>query len=108
LIESSHKKAAFLREVARSLTLTAVNILNARAETLTQTFDVVTLRAVERFEKILPVAASLLAPGGRLVLLIGAAQQAQAQAALPHLMWSNPIPIPYSRARILQVGRRSQ
>ncbi len=34
LIESNHKKSTFLREVVRALTLTGVNIQNARAETL--------------------------------------------------------------------------
>src|SRR5271156_3262723 len=62
LIESNQKKATFLREVARALTLTDVNIQNARAETLPpSTFDVLTLRAVERPAKTLPVAATLLA-----------------------------------------------
>ena len=36
LIESNHKKAAFLREVARALTLTDVNVQNACAETLAE------------------------------------------------------------------------
>src|SRR5271170_1741104 len=35
LIESNHKKAAFLREVARTLTLTEVNVIAERAETVT-------------------------------------------------------------------------
>src|SRR5246127_1193708 len=34
LIESNQKKATFLREIARALTLTDINIQNARAETL--------------------------------------------------------------------------
>ena len=34
LVESNHKKATFLREVTRALTLTNVNIQNVRAETL--------------------------------------------------------------------------
>src|ERR1700758_3441051 len=60
LIESNHKKATFLREVTRALTLMNVNITNTRAESLADIkFEVVTLRAVERFESILPVAASL-------------------------------------------------
>ncbi len=50
LIESNHKKATFLREVVRALILTNVDIQNARAENVSTTFDVVTLRAVERFE----------------------------------------------------------
>src|SRR5579863_1762151 len=88
LIESNHKKATFLREITRALTLTNVNVQNARAETLTATFDVVTLRAVERFESILPTAAARVAPAGRLALLISSAQQDQARAALPTFTWS--------------------
>ena len=102
LIESNHKKATFLREVARSLTLTDINIQTARAESLaSHSFDVVTLRAVERFEAILPVAANLLRPAGRLALLIGARQEHQARLALPSVLWSSPIPIPNSRTRTL-------
>ena len=105
LIESNQKKAAFLGEVTRALTLTDVNIQNTRAESLTATtFNLVTLRAVERFDSILPTAAALLAPAGRLALLISAAQQDQARSTLPHLAWSNPIPVPHSRSRIVLVG----
>jgi 16S rRNA (guanine527-N7)-methyltransferase len=106
LIESNHKKATFLREVTRALTLTDINIQRARAESLTaQSFDVVTLRAVERFETILPVAANLLRPAGRLALLIGSAQEPQARLTLPTLPWSSPIPIPNSRSRILLLSQ---
>ncbi len=105
LIESNHKKATFLREVVRSITLTDINILNARAEEVTQKFDLVTLRAVERFEDILPVAAQLLSASGRLALLISKPKLAQASAALP-LNWQPPIPIPQSSSRILLIGDR--
>jgi len=105
LIEANHKKAAFLREVTRALTLTDVNIQNARAEAVSgSAFNVVTLRAVESFKSILPIAASLLAPSGRLALLIGAAQQDQARSILPSLAWSAPVPIPHSSARTLLIG----
>jgi 16S rRNA (guanine527-N7)-methyltransferase len=107
LIESNHKKAAFLREVIRALTLTDINIQNTRAETIQPgSFDIVTIRAVERFEAILPVAANLLAPGGSLALLIGTAQFESAREALSSFLWSNPLPIPMSRSRILAVGQR--
>jgi len=108
LIEANHKKAAFLREVTRALTLTDVNIQNARAETLTTTFDVVTLRAVEHFEAILSTAAALVAPTGHLALLISATQQDQACALLPHFTWSSPAPVPHSRSRILLIARSGQ
>ena len=105
LIESNHKKAAFLREVVRALTLTNVDIQNTRVESLAgTTFDLVTLRAVESFESILPTAASLVAPAGRLALLIGSAQIPQAQSILPTLSWSSPVPIPQSRNRVLFVA----
>jgi 16S rRNA (guanine527-N7)-methyltransferase len=107
LVESNHKKATFLREVTRALRLTDVNIQNRRAENLAgNTFDVVTLRAVERFETVLPIAASLVAPAGRLALLIGASQRGPAQASIPQFLWSEQIPIPGSSARILLTGRR--
>jgi 16S rRNA (guanine(527)-N(7))-methyltransferase RsmG len=106
LIESNHKKTAFLREVTRALTLTNVNIQNTRAETLSTTFNVVILRAVERFDAILPTAAALVAQTGRLALLISAAQQSQARSTLPHLVWSDPVPIPQSRSRILLIAHR--
>ena len=108
LIESNHKKSAFLKEVTRALTLTDVNIQNARAETLTSRYSVVTLRAVERFESILPTAAALVAPAGRLALLIGSAQESQARTTLHDLRWFPPVPVPKSRTRILLVANRPE
>ena len=108
LIESNHKKSAFLKEVTRALTLTDVNIQNVRAEAVTARYDLVTLRAVERFESILPTAAALVAPAGRLALLIGAAQQSEAHSTLPDLHWSSPIPIPESRSRVLLLAHRAK
>jgi 16S rRNA (guanine527-N7)-methyltransferase len=107
LIESNQKKATFLREVTRTLILTDVNVHADRAETLaTQSaFDLVTLRAVERFADVLPIAARLVAPAGRLALLIGTSQLHQAQTILPEFSW-NPLAVPSSRSRILLIGRR--
>jgi 16S rRNA (guanine527-N7)-methyltransferase len=108
LIESNHKKATFLREVTRALTLTDVNIQTARAETFTASqFDVVTLRAVEDFATVLPVAARLVAPHGRLALLIGSAQSPSAHSILPAWSWQEPIPIPTSRSRVLLIAHRT-
>jgi 16S rRNA (guanine527-N7)-methyltransferase len=106
LIESNHKKATFLREVVRSLALTNVNIKNARAESINETFDVVTLRAVEDFASILPTAAALVAPAGRLALLISSVQIEPASLSLPHFSWSAPIPIPLSTSRVVLTGCR--
>lgn len=107
LIESNHKKATFLREVTRALILTDVNIQNMRAQTLAGSpFQVVTLRAVERFESVLPVAASLVGSSGHLALQVGAGQEPLAHQILPHFAWQEPVPIPSSSSRILLRARR--
>jgi 16S rRNA (guanine527-N7)-methyltransferase len=107
LIESNNKKAAFLREVARTLTLTDINVIAGRAETLAATLgpqaEVVTLRAVERFETILPSAVTFLAPKAALALLIGTAQLPYL-ATRTTLQWHPPIPIPQSHSRVLSIG----
>ena len=109
LIESNHKKAAFLREVARALTLTNINVMTDRAEVVSARLgpsaDLVTLRAVERFHTILPQAVAFLAQDATLALLTSAAQ-------LPHLntqttmKWHPPIPVPQSHTRVLSIGVR--
>jgi 16S rRNA (guanine527-N7)-methyltransferase len=107
LIESNHKKATFLREVARALALTDVNIMDARAESITDTFDIVTFRAVERFADALRAARNLLAPTGRLAILVGASQLLVAQSTLPDVSWQAPIQIPHSQSRQLLMGQLS-
>jgi 16S rRNA (guanine527-N7)-methyltransferase len=105
LIESNHKKATFLREVTRALTLTNINIQNSRVESLSgKKFNVVTLRAVEHFESTLPIAASLLNRNGRLAILIGSSQLPTAQTIVSSIHWRKPVAIPGSNARILLVG----
>jgi 16S rRNA (guanine(527)-N(7))-methyltransferase RsmG len=70
-------------------------------------FDLVTLRAVEHFADVLPVAAGLVGSGGRLALLIGTSQLGQAQASLPTFAWDPPLPVPQSQSRTLLIARRS-
>jgi 16S rRNA (guanine527-N7)-methyltransferase len=106
LIESNHKKATFLREVTRALTLTDVNIQNVPAETLPpSSFDIVTIRAVERLPQILPAAATLLPPAGRLALLISSSQLETIHATLPAFNWAAPIPVRKSKSRILLISK---
>ena len=114
LIESNHKKAAFLREAARALTLTNIDVFADRAETLSARLgpefpkaDIVTFRAVEKFDRTLPLAATFLSPTARLALLISSAQLPQLKAALPTLTW-RITPIPQSNKRILSIGEESR
>jgi 16S rRNA (guanine527-N7)-methyltransferase len=108
LVESNQKKATFLREVARALTLTNIDVQTPRAEVLAASPDfprtqVVTLRAVEHFETILPQAIKFLAPKATLALLIGKSQlpSLNQQATI---IWNPPIPVPQSKVRLLAIG----
>jgi 16S rRNA G527 N7-methylase RsmG len=85
-----------------------VNVYPDRAETLATPsgFDLVTLRAVERFAEVVSIAARLVAPAGRLALLIGTSRLHQAQTILPDFSWEEPLAVPISRSRILLVGHR--
>jgi 16S rRNA (guanine527-N7)-methyltransferase len=106
LIESQNKKATFLREVIRTLGLTEAEVFYGRAEQWDQTADLVTLRAVERFERALAVSEGLVVPGGRLALLIATNQLASVHAHTSgRFAWEEPHPIPDSGHRVLLVGK---
>jgi 16S rRNA (guanine527-N7)-methyltransferase len=107
LIESNQKKATFLRAVVRALGLDRVDVVAGRAENFpTASADVVTMRAVERFEIAVKVAAKLVKPGGQLALLIGNDQTAKARELLGSFTWRTPIPVPESAMRVLMIGER--
>jgi 16S rRNA (guanine527-N7)-methyltransferase len=83
LVEADGRKAQFLREVVRRLDLTNVSVHAARIESLTLQVDVVTARALAPLAKLLPLAAPLLVPDGRMIFLKGAnvpAELAEARA----------------------------
>jgi 16S rRNA (guanine527-N7)-methyltransferase len=105
LIESNQKKATFLREVVRMLGLEGVDVFAGRAERFpAASADVVTLRAVERFEKALSIAAALVRPGGRLAALIGKSQIEEAKTVVEDVQWQTPVSIPLSNSRVLLAG----
>jgi len=73
MVESKSRKAAFLREVVRSLGLTATVVLSMRIEELARSVavgqaDLLTVRAVRVEDDLLRLAGVLLKPGGRLLL----------------------------------------
>jgi len=84
LAESQHKKAAFLREVVRTLDL-PTEVWGDRAEHLPvdRYFDVVALRAVDRPDEALIVARWRLAAGGVLAHLTSVPASGGRTIALP-------------------------
>jgi 16S rRNA (guanine527-N7)-methyltransferase len=117
LLESNQRKATFLREVVRALQLREVEVLAIRAEEYavpvsSSGFPIssctITLRAVERFQQIVPAAVNLLgqfpASARRLALLIGTAQVETACTLANRVTWSDPLDVPGSSRRVLLVG----
>jgi len=104
LIEANGRKAAFLNEVIRGLGLKNARVFNGRAETYTEKADLVTMRAVEKFDVALPLALGLVKPGGRLALMIGAAQTEEAKAQAPEVKWGGGELVPGGKNRVLLIG----
>ncbi len=109
LIEAHGKKATFLREVTRALSLKNVSVLHMRAEGVAGLTELVLFRAVEHFAQILPVAANLVATGGRLAGLIGSSQLAEGKGLLGDAWLSEPpVYFPGSSQRLLWISRRPE
>ena len=102
--ESQAKKAAFLREALRTLSLTKAEVFHGRAENLEKSFDAAALRAVDKMQDACRAAIEKIVPGGYLVLLTseGAAEPLQ----VDQISWSPPNVLPGSAQRLLLIGRR--
>jgi 16S rRNA (guanine527-N7)-methyltransferase len=108
LAESQSKKAAFLHEAIRVLGI-RVSVHASRAESLEGCwFDCVTMRAVDRMERAVPVAARLVSPGGSLVLMTTRTESAaQRTAAGAMFTWNPTIELPFGADRLIEVGVRA-
>jgi len=110
LVESQHRKATFLREVIRDLELEDCEVAAGRAESLAErepgSADLVTLRAVEHFRDVLPIAAQLTSSTGSIGLLIGREQAPAATTTLPNFQWQNEVQVPLSFSRVILIGRK--
>jgi 16S rRNA (guanine527-N7)-methyltransferase len=105
LAESQSKKVAFLREVVRTLALSS-SVVQGRAETLVESFDVVTLRAVDKMEQAIQLAADKVSEDGWLLLMAGLRDQARFQELAPGIIWQEPISIPCSLESCILLGHR--
>jgi 16S rRNA (guanine527-N7)-methyltransferase len=106
LIESNAKKYAFLNEVIRELKLRNVTALHSRMEEIkapTRAFDIVSARALGKFEDLLWWAQKELALGGRIALWVGS-EDATDISADSKWTWSAPAPIPGSQRRYILIG----
>ena len=110
LIESSPKKAVFLREALRNVTSSRPpRLLLARFEdTAAPVADFVTCRAIDRFQQVLPTLIDWAPASSTLLLFTGPTLREQIEALLP---WAHAERIPGSERRFLIVAsppRRAQ
>ncbi len=64
LVESNHKKAAFLEALRREVPIPNIRVVADRVETITDRFDVATSRATFHLPEWLSIGAKLVRPGG--------------------------------------------
>lgn len=104
--ESQLKKAVFLREVVRTLGLGDTEVYSGRAEGLDQTFDAVTLRAVDKMQEACRGAMQRLSPKGQLILFVGEEMAQRLVVEFDKFDWGHPVLLPQSMQRWLLMGCR--
>jgi 16S rRNA (guanine527-N7)-methyltransferase len=71
LCDSGSRKAIFLSEVARQLNLPNVTVINSRIEAITNSFDIITSRALASISEVLRLSKGIRNQSSRLILLKG-------------------------------------
>jgi 16S rRNA (guanine527-N7)-methyltransferase len=104
LAEAHGKKASFLREALRVLSLEG-EVYDGRVETMPERqFDAVAMRAVEKMDLAIPLALQRVKR--YLVLLTTERSDLPRGTAVPGLEWLEPISIPNTKQMVLEIGRR--
>lgn len=111
LLEPVAKKRAFLKEVTRVCGMTRVEVVGTRLEEFaraqeSQSFEVITIRAVGGLEPLVLEAAALLKSGGHFCLWVGRHQVTKIRDATPDFQWQEPLAIPMSHDRCILTGIR--
>jgi 16S rRNA (guanine527-N7)-methyltransferase len=106
LIESNAKKAAFLAEAIRELSLERTEIYRGRFEDFRAegpNFDFITARAIGRHEELINWARGAIKTGGSLALWLGADDAARVSLNKTW-QWRKPAQIPGSHSRTILIG----
>lgn len=107
LAESQSKKAAFLNEAVRVLGAGA-KVYSGRAERLDAQFDCVALRAVDKMERAVYAAGTLVRPGGWMALMTSEAELPKLElAAGVEFSWSKVFFQIAGEGRMLALGTRA-
>ncbi len=108
LAESQRKKAAFLREVVRTLGI-RTEVFDGRVEEIAKErrFSFVTLRAVDKMAEACRQAVLRIAPEGWIVVFSTTEKQAEIKAVLPEIHWRQRLPASGLDKGEIQLGQRS-
>ena len=109
LIDSNGKKARFLREAVRVLSLTNVRVENARVEDVKGQFDTVTARAFASVAEMVKLGGHLLARDGILLAMKGLLNKEEILDLPPDFAIATTIPLAVpgtDKARHLVIVRR--
>jgi 16S rRNA (guanine527-N7)-methyltransferase len=103
--EAQGKKASFLQEALRVLALPG-EVYMGRVEAMPEgrVFDAVSMRAVEKMESAISVAAQRAQK--YLILLSTGKSAATSRVFTPEMEWRMPVPLPNSAQMILVIGER--
>lgn len=81
MIEPLLRRTTFLEEIATDLGIENMSVLRARAEEVTEQFDVVTARAVAALDKLARWCMPLVRPGGVMLALKGRSAEDEVKKA---------------------------
>ena len=113
MVESKTRKAVFLREAIRALTLAGADVASSRFEELLarpdlhESHDLVTIRAVRTGPRVLSGLQAFVRPRGVIFLFRGATAADPSETIPPPLAWSATFPLLESlRSRLVILEKR--
>jgi len=113
MVESKTRKAVFLREAIRALTLAGADVASSRFEELLarpdlhESHDLVTIRAVRTEPRVLSGLQAFVRPRGVIFLFRGATAADPSETIPPPLAWSATFPLLESlRSRLVILEKR--
>jgi 16S rRNA G527 N7-methylase RsmG len=101
-LEANHKKSLFLKEAKDDLRLDNLKVVTSRLEEISWArYELLTSRALDRAEVVLPLIIEELSPGQRLMLYCGPDLIAKLKGALKYKIEIHRIP--QSEARLIAI-----
>ena len=110
LVESHHRKGAFLKEVIRECLFTTTEVVTERFEVWSERLSaagavIITTRAVSVSDRLLRSMADIVQPDGIAAFLTSEEIAQQLRQRKEHFLWGRMVGIPGSRRSVVLLGR---